>query len=88
MKTADARRAARLKTIKSGQIIVDSDGTALDCAIRNISVTGVLVRMDEPAELPETVELVIVSHDISVRAHIAWQNGNEAGLEFAPGTIS
>ena len=88
MQNVDARRAPRLKAIKAGQIIIVSTGTALDCAIRNISATGALIRFDNPVDLPEYVELVIVSHDIHVRANVAWQSGKEAGVEFEPGAVS
>jgi hypothetical protein len=88
MQNGDARRAPRLKAIKAGQVIIVSTGTAVDCAIRNISATGALIRFEEPVELPEQVELVIVSHDIHVRANVAWQSGTEAGVEFEPGAVS
>jgi hypothetical protein len=87
MQNGEARRLPRLKTIKSGQVIVDSSGTSVDCAIRNISASGALIRFDSPVELPETVELIILSHDIQVGANVAWQNGTEAGVEFAPGAV-
>jgi hypothetical protein len=88
MQNGDARKAPRLKAIKAGQVVTDPSATALDCAIRNISATGALIRFDKPVELPENVELIIVSHNIHVRAHVAWQSGTEAGVEFEPGAVS
>lgn len=88
MQNGEARKAPRLKAIKAGQVITDPSATALDCAIRNISATGALIRFDKPVELPDHVELVIISHNIHVRAHVAWQSGTEAGVEFEPGAVS
>lgn len=87
MQMVNARGAARLRTIKSGQVIIEPEDAKVDCAIRNMSVSGVLIRLDENVDMPKVVELVIVSHDIRVRAHVAWQKGKEAGLEFEPGAI-
>jgi hypothetical protein len=77
----------RLRAIKAGRIVIPEAGQSLDCAIRNISATGAMVRLEKEIDLPEQVELVIMSHDIHVRAHVAWQSGNEAGVEFEPGAV-
>ena len=87
MDTHDLRRSPRLKAIKSGQIIVEGTGDTLDCTIRNISESGAMLRFEDDIELPEKVQLVILSHDIHVRADVIWNNGAEAGIEFQPGAI-
>lgn len=87
MESQDLRRSPRLKAIKSGQIIVDGTGDALDCTIRNISETGAMLRFEDDVELPEKVQLVILSHDIHVCADVIWNDGSEAGIEFQPGSV-
>ena len=88
METQDLRRSPRLKAIKSGQIIVEESGDTLDCTIRNISETGAMLRFEDDVELPKKVQLVILSHDIHVRADVIWNNGAEAGIEFQPGAVA
>ncbi len=87
MQNVEARRMPRLKAIKAGRIVIPGAGQTLDCAIRNISATGAMIRFEKPVELPEHVELIIMSHDIHVRAQVAWQHGAEAGIEFEPGAV-
>jgi hypothetical protein len=87
MDIEDLRRSPRLKAIKSGQIIVDGTGDALDCTIRNISEHGAMLRFADEVDLPEKVQLVILSHDIHVRADVVWNNGAEAGIAFRPGMV-
>jgi len=87
MQNVEARRMPRLRAIKAGRIVIPGEGKTLDCAIRNISATGAMIRFEKPVELPEQVELVIMSHDIHVKAHVAWQSGAEAGVEFEPGAV-
>ena len=87
MNSQDLRRSPRLKAIKSGQIIVEGTGDAFDCTIRNISETGAMLRFDGDVELPKQVQLVILSHDIQVRADVIWNRGTEVGIEFQPGAV-
>lgn len=87
MQNVEARRMPRLRAIKAGRIVIPEAGQMLDCAIRNISATGAMIRFEKPVELPDQVELIIMSHDIHVRAHVAWHSGAEAGIEFEPGAV-
>ena len=87
MDTDDLRRSPRLKAIKSGQIIVEGADAALDCTIRNISERGAMLRFENDVDLPDEVQLVILSHDIHVRADVIWNRGAEAGIEFRPGAV-
>lgn len=87
MQVSDLRKAPRLRAIKSGQVIIGSSGKQQDCMIRNISVTGAQIRFEDEVDLPDQVELLILSHNIRVQADVVWQTGVEAGLEFHPGTV-
>ncbi len=87
MQASELRKSPRLKAIKSGQVVIRPSGYALECTIRNISATGALIRFDDDVDLPEKVELIIVSHNIHVQADVVWNTRSEAGLEFRPGAI-
>ena len=51
------------------------------------SIIEIKVRFEDDVDLPEKVQLVILSHDIHVRADVIWNNGAEAGIEFQPGAV-
>ena len=61
---------------------VSSGGSVTGCVVRNISVEGAAIDVENPAFVPQRFRLVMAS-DSSVReCRIAWIQKNRIGLTF------
>ena len=61
---------------------VSSGGSVMGCVVRNISVEGAAIDVENPAFVPPQFRLVMAS-DSSVReCRIAWIQKNRIGLTF------
>lgn len=75
----DARRSGRIRKITAAQVAFG--GTALDCALLDVSPGGVRVLLVARAEVPEHVTLRLRGGETrAVRRR--WQQGSLVGLEF------
>jgi hypothetical protein len=62
---------------------VSSDGSVMSCTVRNISIEGAAIDVENPAFVPSRFRLVMAS-DSSVReCKIAWIQRNRIGVTFA-----
>ena len=62
---------------------VSSGGSVMSCVVRNISVEGAAIDVENPAFVPARVSLVMAK-DASVReCRIAWIQNNRIGVSFA-----
>jgi hypothetical protein len=62
---------------------VSSGGFVMSCMVRNISVEGAAIDVENPAYVPPSFRLVMV-RDSSVReCRIAWIQRNRIGVTFA-----
>ncbi len=55
----EKRQAARHRMLKTAKIVFNNKGSVIDCVLRNLSETGAGVRLDGPAAIPDTVDLLI-----------------------------
>jgi PilZ domain len=61
---------------------VSSGGSVMSCMVRNISVEGAAIDVENPCFVPPRFRLVM-AHDSSVReCMIAWIQKNRIGLTF------
>ena len=61
---------------------VSSGGSVMRCTVRNISVEGAAIDVENPAFVPQRFRLVM-AHDSSVReCQIAWIQQNRIGVSF------
>lgn len=61
---------------------VSSDGSVMGCVVRNISVEGAAIDVENPAFVPQRFRLVM-ANDSSVReCRVAWIQNNRIGLTF------
>lgn len=62
---------------------VSSGGSVMSCTVRNISVEGAAIDVENPAFVPQRFRLVM-ANDFSVReCRIAWIQKNRIGVTFA-----
>ena len=80
---ADRRLAPRLKTLLTGVLVFDENGTTMDCVVRNISAYGAKVVIADAFRLPDGFNLKVPHHDQTHRAKVIWRRGDNAGLALA-----
>lgn len=73
-----ARRGRRAQVYMSGELSTPTGETKV--TIRDISASGAHVVSDRPLQNASVVHLKRGS--LCATAHVAWVNGNEAGLRF------
>jgi hypothetical protein len=78
----ERRQSARSRVIYSGVIGYNRRQSTVECAIRNFSEDGVKVEFDNPAVLPDFIDLLIAKKSRAFTAKIAWRRFSEAGLAF------
>ena len=80
----ERRQSARARVIYGGIIAYNRRQSTVQCVIRNFSEDGARVELDNPAVLPDVIDLLIARKDRTFAARIAWRQFNEAGLAFEP----
>lgn len=74
-------RSARSRALLAG-VIVHSGGRTLNCAVRNVSADGALVKLEAVAHPASPLILVIPKNDVVRYAALAWQKESEIGLQL------
>ena len=78
----DGRKTQAPRTETNEPAYVSSGGSVMGCVVRNISVEGAAIDVENPAFVPQRFRLVMAS-DSSVReCRIAWIQKNRIGLTF------
>jgi PilZ domain len=78
----ERRQSARSRVIHGGVIAYNQRQSTVECVIRNFSEDGAKVEFDNPAALPDVIDLLIAKKNRAFTARIAWRQINEAGLAF------
>ena len=76
----ETRRVPRHKVLKAGTI--EFGGGAIDCTVRNLSVTGAALLVSHPVGVPEKFTLVVPGDGLHLPCHVAWRNGYRIGVAF------
>lgn len=74
-------RSPRSRTFLAG-VIVHSGGRSLNCAVRNLSADGALVRLEALAHPGPPMILLIPKNGVARYATIAWQKAADLGLQL------
>ena len=80
---AERRLAPRLKTLLSGILVFDENGTTMDCLLRNLSAYGAKVIIADAFRLPDSFNLRVPHHDQTHRAKVIWRKGDAVGLRLS-----
>jgi len=80
--TDDRRRAPRRRTLKSATISPDGQGTCFDCVVRNISETGIRVKVASQLGIPKSFRFKFPDEGIDQTAEIVWRLDKELGAVF------
>jgi hypothetical protein len=78
----ERRTSTRHKSFLQGRIYFNNRRSAIDCLIRDISTGGAKLIFSQTASIPDVVELYIPQKDQTLRTHVVWRSGEEAGVAF------
>lgn len=79
------RIARRRRTLKSGRLFFTSDHAAIDCLVRDMSVTGAKLIFKSWFDCPEELTLQIWDEKMeehNIRCRKVWQDGTAVGVTF------
>lgn len=79
----ERRRVARQKSFLRGTITFNNRINAVDCLVRDISSYGARLIFTDSVTTPDVLELHIPQKDQTIRVHVIWRHGQEAGVAFA-----
>ena len=79
---AEKRNALRQRTLKQGRIVVKGMST-MDCLIRNMSLTGARIAVENAHTLPDEFELLIGDEGLRRECEVMSRGEGSAGLRFA-----
>ena len=68
-------RASKAATIEFG-------GGAVDCMIRDLSITGAALTVSNEICIPEKFRLVVHSDGLCLPCHVVWRRGYRMGVAF------
>lgn len=75
----EKRRARRVGVLRSVRLVFEQ--MAMDCIVRDVSPTGVRIRLPQDVIVPEQVTLHFQKGEV-VSARRRWQRGHQAGFAF------
>ena len=78
----ERRKAQRWKSYLGGKVSFNSRLSTVDCTIRNISPSGVMLSFDNTAFVPDEFDLHIPKREQTFRARMKWRRPGEVGVEF------
>jgi hypothetical protein len=76
----ERRQNARRRVLYGGVVGYNHRQSTAECVIRNFSEAGANVEFDDPAVLPDRVDLLVARKNRAFRARVAWRQSNKAGL--------
>jgi hypothetical protein len=62
---------------------VSSGGSVMSCTVRNISIEGAAIDVENPAFVPQQFRLVMANDKTVHECRIAWIQQNRIGVTFA-----
>lgn len=82
LSTSEKRDQRRQRVLKAATIAFN--GAAIDCVVRNISVTGAALEVESQIGIPPLFYLVISAEHFSKRCRVLWRKENRLGVVFEP----
>jgi hypothetical protein len=79
----ERRRIVRQKSFLRGTIHFNNRRSVADCLVRDISPYGARLSFGGTVTTPDVIELYIPQKEQTLRVHVIWRHGHEAGVAFA-----
>ncbi|WP_322517422.1 PilZ domain-containing protein [Rhodopseudomonas palustris] len=78
----ERRSSLRRRVYYGGRLAFQARTATIDCVVRNLSAEGAQIEFDNPAAVPDRMELVIARQSIAYLGRIVWRRQNRAGLRL------
>jgi len=79
----ERRRSPRVTVMQRAHLVLPAIRRPMPCTIRNISLHGVLIHLDEPRQLEGRVSLLMNGTELRA-CHVVRRAGRDIGLSFMP----
>ncbi len=76
------RSAPRLPTNLKAHIVFDSGFLMLDCRVRNISISGLMLQVNARYSVPKEFNLMVPTKNSRYRVMLRWRSGDFIGVEI------
>jgi PilZ domain len=76
------RHTVRSKSFLKATIRFYNRNVTMDCIVRNISLTGAKLELDQTLMLPKEFELQIPQRGALFQCHLKWRKEDSAGVRF------
>jgi hypothetical protein len=76
----ERRAIPRKPVLMSGAIAFA--GSAINCLIRNISISGAALDVPNPDNIPECFDLVFKADGTHIPCHVVWRQDERIGVAF------
>ena len=74
------RSVPRNRVLRAGTI--EFNGGAINCIVRNLSISGAALDVASPDGIPEHFTLVFPTDGLRMLCHVAWRREKRIGIEF------
>ena len=75
----ETRIAPRYRASKAA--IIEFDGGAIDCMVRDLSITGAALTVSQVG-IPGKFKLVVHTDGLCLPCHVVWRRGYRMGVAF------
>ncbi len=76
----ERRAVPRKPVLMSGAI--QFAGGAVNCLVRDMSISGAALDVAEPHDIPERFNLVFKADGTCIPCHVVWRQGERVGVAF------
>ena len=83
MSASEHRAGQRRRMLKQAQIVTNTGHSTLDCLVRDMSLGGARLKVENGLAVPASFELRLVTEDTCVQVQVVWRKSNEVGVRFA-----
>jgi len=78
----ELRKEARLRTLKSGRIVLPNGNSTISCTNRNLSAGGACLELASQVGIPDAFDLIIGEGNVRRPCRVAWRKANRMGVQF------
>ena len=76
----ETRIAPRYRVMKAAKI--EFGAVAIDCTVRDLSLTGAAIAVPSQAEIPERFTLVLPDDGLQLYCQVVWRREYQIGVAF------
>ena len=76
------RNSERHEVLEAGTITFQGSGSGIDCTVRNISIGGASLEVDNSTGIPNSFDLLIDAENSKQHCHVVWRKEQRIGVAF------